>query len=126
MRAYCAQSVTILHEGPNKGKPPHNAYGALDAAGVKVLWCDDLSDAASCLGKLEGASFNAVVDNWSKSPEQITPYAEAAQGWGVTSYCYVSSAGMYTPAKGDEGAVSESCDVKSSGQRQAEETIAAM
>ena len=28
--------VTILHEGPNKGKPPHNSYGDLDAAGVKV------------------------------------------------------------------------------------------
>ena len=30
-------SVSILHEGPNKSaKPPHNAYGDLDAAGVKV------------------------------------------------------------------------------------------
>lgn len=121
-----AQSVTILHEGPNKGKPPHNAYGDLDAAGVKVLWCDDLKDASSCLAKLGGESFSAVVDNWSKSPEQITPYAEAAAGWGVSNYAYVSSAGMYTPAKGDFGAVEESCDVKSSGQRQAEEKIAEM
>ena len=119
-------SVTILHEGPNKGKPPHNAYGALDTAGVKVLWCDDLSDSAGCLGKLGGASFSAVVDNWSKSPEQITPYAEAAKSWGATNYAYISSAGMYTPAKGDEGAVTEECAVKSSGQRQAEEKIAEM
>jgi len=119
-------SVTILHEGPNKGKAPHNAYGDLDAAGVKVLWCDDLSDAASCLGKLEGASFGAVVDNWSKSPEQITPYAEAAKAWGVSNYAYVSSAGMYTPDKGDDSAVTEECAVKSSGQRQAEEKIAEM
>ena len=120
----CAQSVTILHEGPNKGKPPHNAYGALDAAGVNVLWCDDLDDASACLGKLGGASFDAVVDNWSKSPEQIEPYAAAAKGWGVSSYSFVSSAGMYTPA--DDGPVSEDCAVKSSGQRQAEEKIAEM
>lgn len=118
--------VTILHEGPNKGKPPHNSYGALEAAGVKVLWCDSLDDADTCLGKLEGASFSAVVDNWSKSPEQVTPYAQAAKDWGVATYAFVSSAGMYTPEKGDDSAVSEECAVKSSGQRQAEETIAEM
>lgn len=119
-------SVTILHEGPNKGKPPHNSYGALEEAGVNVIWCDDLSDASACLSKLEGVSFGAVVDNWSKSPEQITPYAEAAKEWGVSNYAFVSSAGMYTPEKGDFGAISEDCAVKSSGQRQAEEKIAEM
>jgi len=118
--------VTILHEGPNKGKPPHNAYGDLDAAGVAVKWCDDLGDSEACLAALDGASFSTVVDNWSKSPEQIKPYADAAKGWGVTNYLYVSSAGMYTPSKGDFGAIAESCDVKSSGQRQAEELIADM
>eukprot|EP00900_Chrysochromulina_parva_P022773 jgi/Chrpa1/5129/Chrysochromulina_OHIO_Genome00015126-RA len=118
--------VTILHEGPNKGKPPHNAYGDLDAAGVTVHWCDNLEDSAACLAALGGARFTAVVDNWSKSPEQIKPYAEAAKGWGVTNYAYVSSAGMYTPAKGEKGAIAETCAVKSSEQRQAEELIAAM
>ena len=111
--------VTVLHEGPNKGKPPHNAYGDLDAAGVKVIWCDDLKDSAACLGALGGASFGAVVDNWSKSPEDIAPYADAATAWGVKHYAYVSSAGMYTPAKGEFGAITEMCAVKSSGQRQA-------
>jgi nucleoside-diphosphate-sugar epimerase len=91
-----------------------------------VLWCDSLDDADTCLGKLEGASFSAVVDNWSKSPEQVTPYAQAAKDWGVATYAFVSSAGMYTPEKGDDSAVSEECAVKSSGQRQAEETIAEM
>jgi tripartite-type tricarboxylate transporter receptor subunit TctC len=38
--------VTILHEGPNKAKPPHDAYGDLDAAGVKVIWW--ALPAASC------------------------------------------------------------------------------
>ena len=85
-------SVTILHEGPNKGKPPHNAYGALDAAGVTVHWCDDLSDHAAALSKLGGQSFRAVVDNWSKSPEQIKPYAELGKKWGVENFAYVSSA----------------------------------
>tara|TARA_B110001452_G_scaffold162334_1_gene135118 strand:+ start:292 stop:1371 length:1080 start_codon:yes stop_codon:yes gene_type:complete len=117
--------VTMLHEGPNKGKPPHNAYGDLDAAGVKVIWCDDLKDSAACLSALGDASFSAVVDNWSKSPEDITPYADAATGWGVDHYAYVSSAGMYTPEKGDFGAIGETCAVKSSGQRQAEELLGA-
>jgi len=116
--------VTVLHEGPNKGKPPHNAYGDLDAAGVKVIWCDDLKDSAACLGALGGASFGAVVDNWSKSPEDIAPYADAATAWGVKHYAYVSSAGMYTPAKGEFGAITETCAVKSSGQRQAPPSLA--
>lgn len=119
-------SVTILHEGPNTGKPPHDAYGALDAAGVTVHWCEDLADSSSCLAKLGDSSFNAIVDNWSKSPEAITPYAKAAQDWGVSSYSFISSAGMYTPPRGDFSAISEECSVKSSGQRQAEETIAEM
>ena len=52
--------------------------------------------------------------------------AEAAKGWGVSNYLYVSSAGMYTPEKGDFSPISEDCAVKSSGQRQAEEKIAEM
>ena len=115
--------VTVLHEGPNQGKPPHNAYGDLDAAGVKVTWCDDLKDSAACLGELGGASFGAVVDNWSKSPEDIAPYADAATAWGVAHYAYVSSAGMYTPAQGEFGAITETCAVKSSGQRQARTSL---
>ena len=115
--------VTVLHEGPNQGKPPHNAYGDLDAAGVKVIWCDDLKDSAACLGELGGASFGAVVDNWSKSPEDIAPYADAAAAWGVAHYAYVSSAGMYTPAQGEFGAITETCAVKSSGQRQARTSL---
>ena len=116
--------VTVLHEGPNKGKPPHNAYGDLDAAGVKVIWCDDLTNSAGCLDALGGATFGAVVDNWSKSPEDIAPYADAAMAWGVKHYAYISSAGMYTPDKGDFGAISETCAVKSSGQRQARSSLA--
>merc|ERR1719331_1365271 len=33
---------------------------------------------------------------------------------------------MYTPPKGDYSAITEACDVKSSGQRQAEEKLAEM
>jgi len=115
--------VTILHEGPNKGKPPHNAYGDLDEAGVQVLWCDDLADSAACLAKLNGATFGSVIDNWSKSPEAIEPYADVAKTWGVNHYAYISSAGMYTPEKGDYSPIKETCAVKSSGQRQAEELL---
>eukprot|EP00316_Scyphosphaera_apsteinii_P024406 CAMPEP_0119335178 /NCGR_PEP_ID=MMETSP1333-20130426/88912_1 /TAXON_ID=418940 /ORGANISM="Scyphosphaera apsteinii, Strain RCC1455" /LENGTH=325 /DNA_ID=CAMNT_0007345659 /DNA_START=139 /DNA_END=1116 /DNA_ORIENTATION=- len=117
-------SVTILHEGPNKGKPPHNSYSDLEAAGVNVIWCDDLADADVCIGALNGATFSAVIDNWSKSPEAIRPYAELAKEWEVNNYAFISSAGMYTPPKGDFSAISEDCDVKSSGQRQAEVFIA--
>jgi len=119
-------AVTIIHEGKDTGKPPHTSYGALEAAGVTVKWCGDLTDATAALESLDGASFTAVVDNWSKSPEQIKPYAEAAKAWGVSNYAYVSSAGMYTPEKGEYGAIGEDCTVKSSGQRQAEETLSDM
>ena len=105
--------ITILHEGPNKGKAPHNAYGDLDAAGVKVIWCDSLDDSAACIEKLGDAKFNAVVDNWSKSPEQIKPYAELAQSMDVTNYCYISSAGMYKPET--DAIVTEECACKTTG-----------
>jgi len=114
--------VTILHEGPNKGKPPHDAYGDLDAAGVKVIWGDDLTESAACIEALGEASFSAVVDNWSKSPEQIKPYAEMAKAMGVTSYCYVSSAGMYKPES--DAVVTEACACKTTGQREAELLLA--
>jgi len=80
------RAVTILHEGkgPN-AKEAHRAYGDLDTAGVKVIWCEDLTDAPACLAKLEGATFGSVIDNWSKSPEAITPYAAAAKDWCALS-----------------------------------------
>ncbi len=118
--------TTILHEGPNKNKPPHDSYADLDDAGVDVHWCDDLADAPACLAKLGGATYDAVVDNWSKEPELIAPYAEQAKAWGVDHYAFVSSAGMYTPDKGDFSAIDEACAVKSSGQRKAEEKLAEM
>jgi len=114
--------VTILQEGPNKGKPPHNAYGDLDMAGVKVHWCDSLDDPAACIGRLGSARFTAVIDNWSKSPEQIRPYAEFALSMSVTNYCYVSSAGMYKPETDD--IVDETCPCKQTGQREAELLLA--
>jgi len=116
--------VTILHEGPNKGNPPHNAYGDLDAAGVKVIWCDSLDDSSECIAKLGDAKFSAVVDNWSKSPEQIKPYAELAQSMDVSHYCYISSAGMYKPETDD--IVTEECACKTTGQREAELLLAEM
>ena len=120
------KSVTILHEGPGPNpKEAHRAYGEL-SSDVKVIWGGDLSDASTSLKMLEGASFDAVVDNWSKDPDLIKPYAEAAKGWDVAHYCFVSSAGMYTPPNGDFGAIGEDCVVKSSGQRQAEELVAEM
>ena len=48
--------VTILHEGPDKGKPPHNAYGDLASAGVEVVWRDNLEDDVGCIGALGGAT----------------------------------------------------------------------
>lgn len=88
--------MTILHEGKgSNAKEAHRAYGDLDAAGVQVLWCDDLTNAPECLAKLGGATFGSVVDNWSKSPEDIQPYAQAAKDWGVSTFAYVSSAGMW-------------------------------
>lgn len=117
--------VTILHEGAGPNfKEAHRAYGDLDAAGVKVLWCEDLTDADACLSKLKGASFGSVIDNWSKSSEAISPYAEAAKDWGVSTFAYVSSAGMYMPEKDSEGPITEDCPVKLTSQRQAEEKLA--
>ena len=58
--------VTILHEGPNKGKPPHASYGDLEEAGVKVLWVDSPAD-ADAPALLDGKSFSVVIDNWSSA-----------------------------------------------------------
>lgn len=118
--------VKILHEGPNKAaNPPHSAYGDLAAAGVEVNWFDSL-ESPEAVAAASSQSFDAVVDNWSKSPEQIKPYADLAKQWGVESYSYISSAGMYTPPKGDYSGITEEAAVKSSGQRQAEELLADM
>lgn len=118
--------VTILHEGPEKkNKPPHIAYDDLTQAGVEVIWFDDLT-APEAVASVADRSFDAIVDNWSKTPENIQPFADLAKKWGVKNYAYVSSAGMYTPPKGDFGAIFEDVAVKSSGQRQAEELLEKM
>ena len=39
------------------------------------MWFDDL-ESPEAVAAVSGKSFDAVVDNWSKSPEQIKPYAE--------------------------------------------------
>ncbi|KAL1500200.1 hypothetical protein AB1Y20_012869 [Prymnesium parvum] len=110
--------VTILHEGPNKGKPPHSSYADLSAAGVRLHWRDSLEDAEAAIAQLGDAAYGAVVDNWSKSPEQISPYARLAQQRGAKSYAYVSSAGMYAPPS--DAIIGETCDCKPTAQRQAE------
>lgn len=118
--------VMILHEGPEKAsKPPHSAYPELLSANVEILWFDDLTR-PEVLWFLDDKKFGAIIDNWSKSPDQIRPFAELAKKWEVANYAYVSSAGMYTPPAGDYGAISEDASVKSSGQRQAEELLEEM
>jgi nucleoside-diphosphate-sugar epimerase len=138
-------AVTILHEGPNRadlprlphklggnfepkipiGSRPHVAYGDLTEAGVDIKWFPDLQ-APEAIAAVADKHFDAVVDNWSKDPKHIRPYAELAKKWGVETFAYVSSAGMYTPPEGDFSAITEDTPVKSTGQRQAEELLAEM
>ena len=60
--------MTILHEGPDKGKPPHNAYGDLASAGVEVVWRDNLEDDVGCIGARDAPQDNSVRRDDTKSP----------------------------------------------------------
>eukprot|EP00808_Paulinella_micropora_P005418 g36337.t1 len=113
-------AVTVLVEGANKGKPLQKAYESLGESGIHVKFCPSFEDSKAVLDELGSEKFTVVVDNWSKSPDVIRPYAEAAKAWGVKQYLYVSSAGMYSPPKGDYSAITEECAVKKTGQREAE------
>ncbi len=55
----------------------------------------DLSDAAAVKGSVSGKSFTHVFDNFAKDTATCTLAEMAKDSWGVKSYTYVSSAGMY-------------------------------
>jgi hypothetical protein len=62
--------------------------------GVEIIKVD-LSDAAAVKGSVSGKSFTHVFDNFAKDTATCTLAEMAKDSWGVKSYTYVSSAGMY-------------------------------
>jgi hypothetical protein len=62
--------------------------------GVEVIKVD-LSDAAAVKGSVAGKSYTHVFDNFAKDTATCTLAETAKDSWGVKSYTYVSSAGMY-------------------------------
>lgn len=95
-------SITILQDEACKDTAePFKSYAA-DLPNVKVVKAPLGDDAmtAAALQALLGpeARFDYVWDNASKNAEGAgKAVCDAAKGWGVKLFCYVSSAGMYTP-----------------------------
>eukprot|EP00614_Pseudopedinella_elastica_P008746 CAMPEP_0172607498 /NCGR_PEP_ID=MMETSP1068-20121228/27667_1 /TAXON_ID=35684 /ORGANISM="Pseudopedinella elastica, Strain CCMP716" /LENGTH=360 /DNA_ID=CAMNT_0013410523 /DNA_START=14 /DNA_END=1096 /DNA_ORIENTATION=- len=115
--------VTVLHDGgpePKTGKNPFDSYANLEAAGVEVKWTDlGAASTAEALG--DSGPYEFVFDNWSKDASKAAPTVSLAKSWKVSNYVFVSSAGMY---KGKSQPMTETDEVKETGQRAVEELLA--
>lgn len=89
--------VTILTVGEESSdkmkKPPFSRFSEIVIAGGKTVWGDPAD-----IGKvLEGAAFDAVLDNNGKDLETVRPVVDWAKSSGVQQFLYISSAGIYKP-----------------------------
>jgi len=119
-------SITILQdEACNDSKEPFKSYSAdlPDVKVVKAPLADESMTASDLQGLLGGdASFTYVWDNASKGPEGSgKAVCDCAKIWGTKLYTFVSSAGIYQPAKDAVFPMAETTPVKqSAGQAKLE------
>jgi len=113
--------VTLIQDTAAKmDKNPFNAYSEL---GAEVIMAD-LSNADEVKSKVAGKSFTHVFDNFAKDVGTCSLAETAKNEWGVKSFVYVSSAGMY---KNDvPQLMKEDGEVKATGQKAVEEHLASL
>lgn len=108
--------VTLIQDSAAKmEKNPFKAYPEL---GVEIVTAD-LSNADEVKGKVAGKKFTHVFDNFAKDVGTCTLAQIAKDEWGVKSFVYVSSAGMYD--KSVPQLMKEDGKTKETGQRMVEE-----
>ncbi|CDP03629.1 unnamed protein product [Coffea canephora] len=89
--------VTVLTVGEESSdkmkKPPFNRFSEIVSANGRTVWGDPAD-----IGKvLEGATFDAVLDNNGKDLDAVRPVADWAKSSGVKQFLFISSAGIYKP-----------------------------
>eukprot|EP00283_Hemiselmis_rufescens_P003368 CAMPEP_0173420062 /NCGR_PEP_ID=MMETSP1357-20121228/1690_1 /TAXON_ID=77926 /ORGANISM="Hemiselmis rufescens, Strain PCC563" /LENGTH=363 /DNA_ID=CAMNT_0014382809 /DNA_START=19 /DNA_END=1110 /DNA_ORIENTATION=- len=110
--------VTLMQDSAAKmDKNPFSSYGDL---GVEVVTAD-LSNKEEVQSKVAGKSFTHVFDNFSKDVGTCTLAETAKTSWGVKSYVYVSSGGMYEASNAQP--MKEDGATKATGQRGVEEHL---
>ncbi|PSS14618.1 Chloroplast stem-loop binding protein [Actinidia chinensis var. chinensis] len=93
----CGHEVTIMTVGEETSdkmkKPPFNRFSEIVSGGGRTVWGDPAE-----IGKvLEGAQFDAVLDNNGKDLDTVRPVADWAKSCGVKQFLFISSAGIYKP-----------------------------
>jgi len=110
--------VVLMQDSAAKmDKNPFNSYGDL---GVEVVTAD-LSNKDEVQSKIAGKSFTHVFDNFAKDVGTCTLGEIAKNTWGVKSYVYVSSGGMYEASNPQP--MKEDGATKATGQRSVEEHL---
>mmetsp|Transcript_34906 Transcript_34906/g.90615 ORF Transcript_34906/g.90615 Transcript_34906/m.90615 type:complete len:416 (+) Transcript_34906:194-1441(+) len=93
--ASASHKVTILTVGTEDDKkmrkPPFVHFNELTDAGVQTVWADP----ADVSSKLDGESFDVVVDNNGKDLLAVGPVLEFAKAAGASQFLFVSSCGVY-------------------------------
>jgi nucleoside-diphosphate-sugar epimerase len=119
-------SVTLLQDSACKDSAePFKSY-ATDLPNVKVIKAplgDESMTSESLATYLQNARFDYVWDNASKGPTGAgKALCDLAKAWDPKLFCYVSSAGMYTPADDGPFPMPETTPIKvSAGQAQFEQ-----
>ncbi|KAJ1483540.1 hypothetical protein T484DRAFT_1949717 [Baffinella frigidus] len=107
--------VTLLQDKAAKtDKPPFCFYDELKGSGVEIVSLD-LADSAAVTAACEGKEF-------THDKSSVATVVGLAKTWGVKSYTYVSSGGMYESSAPQP--MTEDGPTKATGQREVEEFLA--
>ena len=113
-------NIHLIQDKCNYKSVPFSSYNELKDSGVIVHDCNlaDSEAVATLTKELETKNFDAVVDNWSKSPENAKFGISLAKSTHVNQYIFISSAGMYKSAY--EAPIEEDNPVKTNDARKVE------
>ena len=105
----------LLQDEYGSENPPFSSYQTdlVETLGVQVVVEKlDFSDSNLVFSSLEGQKFDFIIDNWSKTVENVTFTLSIAESSNARQFVFVSSAGIYEDSEkmpiGESGSVKES------------------
>ena len=114
-------NIHLIQDKCNYKSVPFNSYSELKDSGSVTIHDCNLADAASVssvTAELKSKSFDCVIDNWSKSADNVKFGLDIAKSTHVNQYIFVSSAGMYK--SNYEAPIEEDNSVKTNDPRKVE------
>lgn len=114
-------NIHLIQDKCNYKSVPFNSYSELkDTGSVTIHDCNlaDPESVSTVSSALKAHNFDCVIDNWSKSAENVKIGLDIAKSTSVNQYIFISSAGMYK--SNYEAPIEEDNSVKTNDPRKVE------